>query len=123
MCWSVGRVVRSPFSPVVAAFTVLILLGPLPAVQAQKKYTPDHPDVQELVNDGLSYIMSNRRSSRVGSRVLLGMAAYKARLVNSVNPKEHPLIEAAVETILEECTETKLAGAAAFEKMYASALA
>lgn len=107
---------------IVSALLGIVLL-PVQDLRAQNKYDPDHPDVQELINGGLNYIMSSNRSSRIGTKIMLGMAAYKAQVVTSPTPKEHPLIDTAIAGILEECTESKLAGSVSFEKMYASALA
>ncbi len=103
--------------------TVALTLLILPAtVSAQVKYDPEDPVVQEMIARGLDYI-SNNQSNLIGPRIMFGMAAYKANVLASPKPKEHPLIELAVAKIREKCTEDRLSGSNDFEKMYASALA
>jgi len=103
--------------------SVALIALPSSPIVAQQKYDPEHPEVQELINSALNFLMEGNRSSRVGNRVMLGLAAYKAQVISSPKPKEHPLIEAAIQAIIDECTPTKLEGSATFEKTYASALA
>ena len=104
-------------------FLALLVIGPVAGVTGQRTYDPEHPDVQKMINAGLAYIVENAQSGQVGNRIMMGMAAYKAQVVTSPNPKEHPLIDLAIETIREQCTANRLSGGASFEKMYASALA
>ena len=101
----------------------VLMICPSAVLHAQQKYDPEHPEVQRMINDGLKYIMQGSQSNRVGTRIMLGMATYKAQVISSPRPKEHPLIDKAVKSIIENCTESRLSGGQAFEKMYASALA
>ncbi|MGI9516282.1 MAG: hypothetical protein ACR2NP_04490 [Pirellulaceae bacterium] len=105
----------------VAGVLSATLLIQLP-VQAQVKYDPEHPVVQEMITKGLEFV-SNNQSNLIGPRIMFGMAAYKANVLASPTPKEHPLIDAALAAIKEKCTESKLNSSRDFEKMYASALA
>ncbi len=89
---------------------------------AQIEYDPEHPVVQEMIEKGLNYMIENP-SGLIGNRVMMGMAAYKANILRSPRPKEHPLIEAALQAIETACTEGRLRNSSDFSKMYASALA
>ncbi len=89
---------------------------------AQFEYDPEHPEVQKMISRGLDFIMDNQ-SNLIGYRVMQAMAAYKANIYTSATPKDHPLIDAAIEQIYKKCTEVGLQNSMDFEKMYASALA
>ena len=107
----------------VKLLVLLMIFGGAAQAFAQDKYDPEHPDVQKLIREGLEFVVANNRTSLPGPRIMYGMAAYKSQVVTSPNPKEHPLIDSALEAIKLWCTESKLAGSAEFNKMYASALA
>ncbi len=94
-----------------------------PRAVAQQKYDPDHPEVQRLINDGLNFLMNSDRSSRISYKIMMGMAAYKAQVVTTLDPKNHPFIDSAVAAIKDECGASQLSGGSKFEKMYTSALA
>lgn len=114
--------------PFLSRFGLILLIGSWVSLAqaplaAQEKYDPEHPDVQKLINEGLQYIVGERGSSLPGPRIMYGMAAYKSQVVTSPNPKEHPLIDDAIEAIKSYCTASKLDASQEFSKMYASALA
>ncbi len=111
------------FRLTVSCLSVVLLISCFcqPLVHAQEKYDPDHPEVQDMINKGLAFI-ENNTSQRVGDRVMYALAAYKAQVLTSIKPKEHPFIDAAIAKIRERCTASGLEGGQDHETMYASAL-
>ena len=82
------------------AATVFALMGPGTPAQGQKIYSPEHPDVEEMVERAVN-VLENTPATDAGERTLLALAIVEAnkRYYQKI-PRDHPKIQEAVQTIL-----------------------
>ena len=96
----------------------LFLLIPLvwwasPAT-AQKLYDPNHPDVEAMVNRGISYVEANApRGIDEGLIAALAIIETKKRYENEV-PRDNPIVRKAVEDVLQAVADDQAGGVAPF---------
>ncbi len=96
----------------------LFLLIPLvwwasPAA-AQKLYDPNHPDVEAMVNRGISYVEANApRGIDEGLLAALAIIETKKRYENEV-PRDNPIVRKAVEDVLQAVADDQAGGIAPF---------
>lgn len=104
-----------------ALFCLVTVLMASPAM-AQKKYTPDHPVVHEIIRRAMAYI-EKEKNTNFGNQVMYALAAYKSNvLLSSDDPKQHVLISDAVHA-MDRLTASALESGQTFNTMYAGALA
>jgi hypothetical protein len=96
----------------------LFLLIPLvwwasPAA-AQKLYDPNHPDVEAMVNRGISYVEANApRGIDEGLLAALAIIETKKRYENEV-PRDNPIVRKAVEDVVQAVADDQAGGVAPF---------
>lgn len=86
------------YAPAVRALLACLLGagGVLAGSVGAYAYTPESPEVQEIIRGGSEYLLAQKPHARVGGEALVGLALSK-----SGAPQEHPRIQAA----LSKCQE------------------
>jgi hypothetical protein len=76
-----------------------VLAGAAPRAVAQQKYSPQDPEVQEMMRRGVAYLAENSGSATFGEQILAAMAAYKlnVHIAPPKQVKDHALIASALE--------------------------
>jgi hypothetical protein len=81
---------------------------------AQKLYDPNHPDVEAMVNRGISYVEANApRGIDEGLIAALAIIETKKRYENEV-PRDNPIVRKAVEDVLQAVADDQAGGVAPF---------
>ncbi|MFN9365910.1 MAG: hypothetical protein ACK6CE_14090 [Planctomycetota bacterium] len=99
-----GRMVR-----VLALFAALIAIAGEAA--AQRRYDPNHPDVETVVNRGIAFVEANAPRG-IDEQLLAALAIIetKKRYENEI-PRDHPIVQAAVAGILDAVNGDQSGGA------------
>jgi hypothetical protein len=83
-------------------------------VAAQKLYDPNHPDVEAMVNRGISYIEANPpRGIDEALLAALAIIETKKRYENEV-PRDNPIVRKAVDDVLQAVADDQAGGIAPF---------
>jgi hypothetical protein len=94
-------VIRCSISPRLGfALILLASLATTPAASAQFQYTPEHPDVEIMVTNAVSY-MNSTRSQKIGESTLKSLAIVQAhkRYFQEV-PRDNAVVNATIGRIL-----------------------
>jgi hypothetical protein len=80
----------------------VITLGLCAPSTAQKKYTPNHPEVEAMVRRGLDYMVT-KIPQKQDRRVLAALTIVEtSKRYDSMVPVDNPIVAATVEKIVEE---------------------
>jgi hypothetical protein len=95
-------------------FLVIPLVWWASPAAAQKLYDPNHPDVEAMVNRGISYVEANApRGIDEGLLAALAIIETKKRYENEV-PRDNPIVRKAVEDVLQAVADDQAGGVAPF---------
>lgn len=95
-------------------FLVIPLVWWASPAAAQKLYDPNHPDVEAMVNRGISYVEANApRGIDEGLLAALAIIETKKRYENEV-PRDNPIVRKAVEDVLQAVADDQAGGIAPF---------
>jgi|688.fasta_scaffold140454_1 hypothetical protein len=104
---------RLPFLTL-SLFLVISLVWLSSTVTAQKLYDPNHPDVEAMVNRGISYVEANApRGIDEALLAALAIIETKKRYENEV-PRDNPIVRKAVEDTLQAVADDQAGGVAPF---------
>lgn len=104
---------RLPFLTL-SLFLVISLVWLSSPVTAQKLYDPNHPDVEAMVNRGISYVEANApRGIDEALLAALAIIETKKRYENEV-PRDNPIVRKAVEDTLQAVADDQAGGVAPF---------
>lgn len=122
---SFGKVLCAPFLlrailGVVICFSTILM--PASSLQAQKKYTPEHPDVQDMIDRALNFLGEAEPSS-YSEAVLFALAAYKAELWRpTAEPKDNPIVQNGLAFTNRVLSDQNFRARSDFRSIYAPAM-
>ena len=111
-------------SLIFACFLLVALVFSPVATWGQKEFDPEDPEVQAMIQSGVSYITS-RSHGALDYRALCALAVYKAELLatgDSFKAKSHPYVKKVVEELVPEMSEDKVGNGIFFNTMYSGAI-